>query len=247
MGIDDSNYIGVIPAAGAGSRLFPFNNSKELLPVGIDTTTGSPILVIQYAIKSMVAAGITSILITINPDKQNIVKLLKDGSDYGINIAYIVGEPNSMVHSIDLAYEWIKGKNVIMAMGDTVIKPESSIKQLITYSGDEMLSLGLFTTDNPSKFGMIEIDENSKVIDHIDKPDSFKTNLMWGVVAWKKEVTELIHEKAANHTQSTEMRFGDIIDELHQKDSVYGYKIKEGSYYDVGTYEEYARAIKEIQ
>lgn len=240
------NYIGIIPAAGEGSRMFPFDNSKELLPVGVDSESGQPILVSQYALKTLKAAGINSVIIIINPDKHNILKHHSDGSQYEMNIAYLVGRPDSMVHSIDLAYDWVKGKNVVMVMGDTVIKPESCVSQLIRSATLPNLSLGLFETKNPSKFGMIKVNDRNEIIYHEDKPTTTDTSLMWGLACWSSDFSHVIHDLVANHSGDHEMRFGDVIDYARSNGMVHGYKIENGLYYDVGTYDEYVKAIKEI-
>lgn len=251
-----NNVIGIIPAAGTGSRLFPYNGGKELLPVGAkrvsinDKEEQRPKIVSQYVIEAMAEAGIEHIIIVTRPAKHGLMGLHLDGSQYGVNISYIVQHPASMAHSIDLAYNWIKTATVVMGMPDTIVSPSNCIKQLLELHLKDKadLSLGLFPTDKPYKFGMIKTDADANIIYHEDKPVNTSATNMWGITAWEPSFTAVLHEQTQKATTSEkEMTLGDVFDAMmRQKKICKAYPIAEGKYYDIGTYDDYKRAMLEL-
>lgn len=248
--------IGVIPAAGRGSRLSPLVIAKETLPAGSIKATNTsgkaylrPKVVSEYVIEQMVAAGVGKIFIITRADKYDLLRQHMNGKKYGVNIAYIIGEPESMVHSIDLAYEWIKGVKVVMGMPDTIAQPAGGMSYLLEQHnrGSSEISLGLYKTDNPSKFGMITIDDDNTVIRHEDKPLSTDADNMWGIAAWSPKFTERLHEYVQAYTKQPEAIFGDVIEEsMSIPGACKAFPIPDGRYCDIGTYEEYIRAIGEL-
>jgi len=251
-----SKVIGIIPAAGMGSRLFPYNGGKELLPVGTQHVVINgkeeerPKIVSQHVIEAMAAAGVEHIIIVTRPAKHGLMGLHLDGSQYGIHISYIVQHPSSMAHSIDLAYDWVKSSTVVMGMPDTIVSPSNCIKQLLGHHRKDKaeLSLGLFPTDKPQKFGMVKTDSDANIVYHQDKPTHTDAKTMWGIVAWEPPFTELLHEQTQKAPASDkEMALGDVFDVMMQQGKVCkAYPIVDGEYYDIGTYDDYKRAMLEL-
>ena len=250
------DLIGIIPAAGAGSRLFPYNGGKELLPVGSQTisingkTEERPKIVSQYVIEAMAEAGVKHIIIVTRSAKHSLMGLHLDGSQYGVHISYIVQHPVSMAHSIDLAYDWVKSSTVVMGMPDTITSPNNCIKQLIEHHSKDRaeLSLGLFPTDKPYKFGMIKTDDRSKIIYHADKPKQTDATSMWGLAVWEPPFTQTLHEQIQQAPPSDkEMVLGDVFDAMMKQGKMCkAYPITKGKYYDIGTYDDYKRAVLEL-
>jgi glucose-1-phosphate thymidylyltransferase len=251
-----NKLVGIIPAAGSGTRLFPYNAGKELLPVGSQRININgkieerPKIVSQYIIEAMAKAGVDQIIIVTNPAKHSLMGLHLDGSKYGIPISYIVQHPPSMAHSIDLAYHLIKSSTVVMGMPDTIVSPDNSIEQLVKYhwEGEAELSLGLFSTNNPQKFGMVKTDRNSNIVYHEDKPIHSDATTMWGLAVWEPSFTQTLHETLHQPRQSVkEMALGDVFDIMLAKGKTCkAFPIKDGKYYDIGTYDDYKRAIQEL-
>lgn len=250
--------IGVIPAAGLGTRLFPYNGGKEILPVGTQDININgkievrPKIVSQYIIEAMAKAGIKKIIVITTAHKHNLMSLHSDGSKYGVRIVYIVlpSVSGSMPHSIDLAYEWIKSSTVVMGMPDTIVVPDDCISQLLDKHEQHKadLSLGLFPTDKPHKFGMIETDSHSNITYHQDKPAKTDATMMWGLAVWEPEFTHILHQEVKNQPLSgKEMPLGHVFDvmRIHGK-SCKAYPITDGAYYDIGTYDDYLRAINDL-
>lgn len=248
--------IGVVPAAGYGNRLNPLVIAKETLPAGstkVTTVNGDvclkPKVVSEYVIEQMAAAGVKKVFIITRADKCDLLKQHMDGRKYGVSIAYIVGEPRSMVHSIDLAYEWIKEARVLMGMPDTIAHPVDGMSYLLKQHDSENteVSLGLYKTENPSKFGMIAIDDNNIVTRHHDKPTNSDMDDMWGIATWGPKFTQRLHEHVQKYTGRLEAVFGDIIEEsMEVPGACKAFQIPNGRYYDIGTYEEYRKVIGEL-
>lgn len=248
--------IGVIPAAGFGNRLNSLVIAKETLPAGsteVKNEDGEiylrPKVVSEYVIEQMAAAGVKKVFIITRADKCDLLRQHMDGRKYGVSIAYIIGEPQSMVHSIDLAYEWIKTAKVVMGMPDTIAQPVGGMSYLLEKhnSGAAEVSLGLYKTENPSKFGMITIDDENTVIRHEDKPLSTDAADMWGIAVWGPGFTQRLHEYAQTYTGKSEAVFGDVIEEsMKVPGACKAFRISNGRYYDIGTYEEYKRAIGKL-
>jgi glucose-1-phosphate thymidylyltransferase len=95
---------------------------------------------------------------------------------------------------------------------------------------------------------MVKIDKNNNIICHVDKPKKTNLRLLWGNACWSKSFTELLAEhikKAAGTRGKKEIILGDVFDyALRKKMTVKGLIFKNGSYIDIGTYEELKTALK---
>ena len=173
------HIVGIIPAAGKGSRLAPFPCPKELFPVGYQdfevngVIQRRPKVVSQYLIENIIAAGAEKLLIIVSEGKGDLMKYYADGKKFNADISYLYQEEQrGMPGAIDLAKNWIPGSTVIFGMPDTIIEPNNVFDRLLKFHEKEKadLTLGLFPTTTPSKFGMVELDDNANVTDTIDKP-----------------------------------------------------------------------------
>ncbi|MFD2443234.1 sugar phosphate nucleotidyltransferase [Bacillus sp. CGMCC 1.16607] len=235
--------IGLIPCAGRGSRLsLPF--SKELFP-NVHTLAYSPIIL--YTINAMKSAGIKHFVITINPQKMDIVKFLGNGKKFGVSIYYCVHpEPRSLPQSLDEAYNLLKNKTVVFAMPDTFIKPSNYLQLLLnTHENDQKseVTLACFQTKNPSKFGMVDFSEDTEnVISILDKPLSTNLKWMWGAMVWSPEFTEALHQfvinKSDEDSSEKELVLSDALLPLIERNKVKAYCFPDGTYMDLGTYNE---------
>jgi len=235
--------IGLIPCAGKGSRLaLPF--SKELYP-NIHTTSYSPIL--MYAVNAMKQAGIQHIVITINPDKADIMRFLGNGRQWGIKLSYCVHpKPRSLPESIDEAFHLIMDKCVVFAMPDTYVQPNDFLRDLLLEHRDDPereATLGCFRTANPSKFGMVDLNEtDGKVAEIHDKPSFSSLQWMWGAIVWNPAFTQAIHQfvndNASNGSDLKELILTDALTPLIKERKVHAHRFVSGSYKDLGTYDE---------
>jgi glucose-1-phosphate thymidylyltransferase len=238
------DIIGLIPCAGKGSRLsLPF--SKELFP-NVHTLTYEP--VILYTINAMKKAGITQFVVTINPQKMDIVKFLGNGKQLGISISYCVHpDPRSLPESLDESYHLIKGKTVVFAMPDTFVEPAHFLQTLLNVHLNDQsseMTLAGFKTENPSKFGMVRFSDQTKVVHSIvDKPESTDLEWMWGAMVWNPIFTEEIHKYISDDSKMKALGKGELIltdtlQSLIEQNKVKIHCFADGKYKDLGTYDE---------
>jgi len=195
-----SELIGIVPAAGAGSRLSPYPNAKELFPIGYqrvrvnDRIERRPKVISQYLIENMINGGVRRFFFILGEGKHDIMHYYGNGSSYDVDVAYLFQEQlHGMPFAIDLVYPWLRGdETVVMGMPDTLIEPGDAFAKLLSahrrWNAD--LTLGLFRTDKPAKFGMIGIDDESNVIEHVDKPSQTDLRWLWGIAAgeWSSRI-----------------------------------------------------------
>ena len=162
---------GIILAGGAGSRLHPITiaMSKQMMPI-----YDKPM--IYYPLSTLIYSGIREILIISTPtDLPLFKKLLGDGSRLGCKLSYKVQEvPNGLAQAFVLGEEFIGNDEVCLILGDNIF--QMKIKLLSDISNiDGGVVFGYHVTD-PERYGVVEFDENNKVISLEEKPLSPKSN-----------------------------------------------------------------------
>ena len=117
---------GIIPAAGAGSRIQPLAFSKELLPVGSRVEDGQdrPRAVSEYLVERMIGAGAERLCFVISPDKTDIMQYF-GGRLWGADIAYVVQPaPRGLCDALFRAVPFIAEEDsVLIGLPDTIWTP----------------------------------------------------------------------------------------------------------------------------
>ena len=253
------NIIGIIPAAGKGTRLAPFPCAKELFPVGYQNflVNGEyqkrPKVVSQYLIENIVAAGADKMIVIIGEGKSDIMKYYGSGNNFGADFSYLYqSEQKGMPFAINLAENWVQNSTVIFGMPDTIIEPADAFQKLLEdhQKNSADLTLGLFATQTPSKFGMVQLDKENYVVNTIDKPASSDLQYMWGCACWSPVFTKLIADYIQyddEKKRTKEMVLGEIFNEaISKKLKVKGYCFEGGQYIDIGTADELDQALKKF-
>ena len=168
---------GIILAGGAGTRLYPLTmvTSKQLLPV-----YNKPM--IYYPLSTLMLAGIKDILIISTPDDTpRFEDLLGDGSQFGINLSYKVQpSPDGLAQAFILGEEFIGDDACAMVLGDNIFYG-SGFRKLLSNAvedaekNDRATVFGYYVPD-PERFGVVEFNDEGKVISIEEKPKEPKSN-----------------------------------------------------------------------
>ena len=168
---------GIILAGGAGTRLYPLTmvTSKQLLPV-----YDKPM--IYYPLSTLMLAGIKDILVISTPtDTPRFEQLLGDGSQFGVNLSYCVQpSPDGLAQAFILGEEFIGDDACAMVLGDNIFFGDgfSHILKKAVENAEQNNRATIFGyhVNDPERFGIVEFDENGKVLSVEEKPQHPKSN-----------------------------------------------------------------------
>lgn len=183
---------GIVLAGGAGTRLYPLTmvTSKQLLPV-----YDKPM--IYYPLSTLMMAGIRDILIISTPtDLPNFERLLGDGSQFGIRLSYKVQpSPDGLAQAFLLGEEFIGDDCCAMVLGDNIFYGSgfrARLKQAAADAQQGRASIFGYYVNDPERFGIVEFDENGKVISVEEKPQHPKSNYcITGLYFYDRRVVEM--------------------------------------------------------
>lgn len=164
---------GIILAGGSGTRLYPVTKamSKQMMPI-----YDKPM--IYYPMSVLMLAGIRDILIiSTQRDIVNFKELFKDGQELGINISYQVQkQPNGLAEAFIIGENFIDKDNVALVLGDNIFYGQSFTEHLKKAA---KLQNGAcvfgYYVQNPKAFGVVEFDDDGKVLSLEEKPEHPKS------------------------------------------------------------------------
>ena len=180
---------GIILAGGSGTRLHPVTRaiSKQLLPI-----YDKPM--IYYPMSVLMLSGIKDILIITTPrDIEAFKTLLKDGSQFGINLSYAVQEqPHGVAHAFILGEEFIASDNVTLILGDNIFYGQHFSERLNKVN-EKTYGATIFGyhVNDPSRFGIVDFKDNEIKSIH-EKPSNPKSNYaVTGLYYYDNDVIEI--------------------------------------------------------
>lgn len=239
---------GIILAGGSGTRLYPLTTvtSKQLLPV-----YDKPM--IYYPMSILMNAGIRDILIISTPeDTPRFKELLGDGSDFGVTLSYEVQEsPDGLAQAFIIGDEFIGDDPVAMILGDNIFAGHGLNERLkiAVKNAEEGKGATVFGyyVDDPERFGVVEFDDDGKVISIEEKPKKPKSNYcVTGLYFFDNEVID--YAKELKPSDRGELEITDLIRIYLEKDKLNVELLGQGfTWLDTGTHESLVEATNFVK
>jgi glucose-1-phosphate thymidylyltransferase len=199
---------GIILAGGRGTRLSPLTKvlNKQLLPL-----YDKPL--IFYPLSVLMLAGIKDILIITNQGEISLFKkILRNGENFGINISYKEQKkPNGLPEAFIIGEKFIKNQSVALILGDNFFYGQgftNRIKEKI--QENRGATIFTYTVNNPSDYGIIELDRNNKIKNILEKPKKTNSRLaITGLYLFDKNVVNFA--KKLKPSKRNELEIVDLI------------------------------------
>jgi len=184
---------GIIPAAGAGSRIQPLAFSKELLPVGgrLEGATERPRAVSEYLVERLLRAGADKLCFVIAPGKSDILSYYGGAERELATISFVVQpRPAGLCDALFRAAPLV-GPDEAVAIGlpDTIWFPEDGLCAL----GSATLEFLLFPVEHPEFFDAVVTDESGRLIEIQVKRTDATSKWIWGAFKMPGSIFHSLH------------------------------------------------------
>jgi len=232
---------GIILHGGHGTRLRPLTHTgpKQLLPIANKPMS-------QYCVETLANAGIKEIAFIIGGiGSKKVKEYYGDGEKFGVKFTYIQQDfPRGIAHAVSLCEDFINKEKFIVFLGDNIIQRKINDYILDFEKSDALASLLLCEVNNPSQFGIAEI-ENNKIIKITEKPKNPSTNLaVTGIYFLTPYIFEII--KKLKPSWRNELEIADALQMLIEENKKIIYGMITDFWKDTGTPEDIIEANKII-
>ena len=222
---------GIILAGGTGSRLFPITSSvnKQLLPV-----FDKPL--VYYALAKLLECGIREICLVSTPSNlAEFQRLLMPFKTLGIVLEYITQEsPKGIPEAFSICENFIQNDDVCLILGDNIFADNGQIKSVFSEFSGGARALGI-SVDNPSKYGVVEIDRIGKIINIVEKPTDPPSKIaIPGFYIFDNSVVH--HAKSLKTSGRGELEIVDLLKKYLRDDRLEIFQMKNScTWFDAGT------------
>jgi glucose-1-phosphate thymidylyltransferase len=233
---------GIVPAAGAGSRIQPLAFSKELLPVGsrLEGEAERPRAVSEYLVERMILGGANRICFVIAPGKSDILEYYGNRPS-SAHISFTVQQkPAGLCDAVFRALPLIPlDEFVIVGLPDTIWFPEDALKTL----GDDPLSFLLFPVNRPERFDAVLTDPGGRVREIRVKQQNPGSPWIWGAFKLSGQTMGELYDLWCERDRNDEY-IGTLVNAYLARGGIaVGVRAGE-AYVDVGTLHGYREAIR---
>ena len=235
---------GIILAGGSGTRLHPLTlvMSKQLMPL-----YDKPM--IYYPLSVLMMSGIREVLIISTPhDLPHFKKLLGDGTQLGCEFSYEVQpEPDGLAKAFIIGEEFIGKEKVALVLGDNVFYGSGLINLLQENTDPDGGVIFAYHVNDPERYGVVEFDQDQKVISIEEKPKNPKSNYaVPGLYFYDNEVVAIA--KSIQPSPRGELEITDVNKVYLQKGKLkVGIMSRGTAWMDTGTFDSLMQAGNFVQ
>ena len=236
---------GIILAGGSGTRLYPITKgiSKQLIPI-----YDKPM--IYYPLSVLMLAGIQDILIITTPeDQESFIRVLGDGSNFGINLTYAIqAAPDGLAQAFIIGEKFIGNDNVCLVLGDNIFWGQGFISILQdAVSRKKGATLFGYQVKDPERFGVATFDKDQKVTSLEEKPENPQSKYaVTGLYFYDNSVVEMAKKVRPSHRGELEIT---TLNEMYLKrGDLYVEQLGRGfAWLDTGTHESLLEAAMFVE
>ncbi|MCM8527339.1 MAG: glucose-1-phosphate thymidylyltransferase RfbA [Lentisphaeraceae bacterium] len=236
---------GIILAGGSGTRLHPITHglSKQLLPV-----YDKPM--IYYPISVLMLTGIQDILIITTPEDQcSFIRMLGDGSEFGVNIQYAVQpSPDGLAQAFIIGEEFIGNDSCSLVLGDNIFYGEN-FPNVLNEVNKQTVGATVFAyyVRDPERYGVVDFDKSGKALSIEEKPENPKSNYsVTGLYFYDNDVVEIA--KGIKPSKRGELEITSVNQYYLEKGLLNVQKLGRGfAWLDTGTHDSLLQAAHFVQ